>query len=184
MSIQQNYHLLLAHPQQILLLLQDFTIKTIGTAIFFFIGWYATNKILSYINRTLEHKNVEKGIVSFTHSVMNPLLKSILIIISMSLFGLNISSIVATLGAIFVTIGLALKDNLSNIASGALIIINKPFKVGDELELDGYSGTVLKIEIMFTTMATSDEGEIIVPNSKLTSTIMRKRITQGGKHTT
>ena len=92
-----------------------------------------------------------------------------MILAALSKVGINISSMIAALGATFVTVGIALKDSLSNIASGTIIIINKPFKVGDFLEIGTHSGRVVSIELMFTTLITPDDKELIVPNSKLTS---------------
>ena len=84
-------------------------------------------------------------------------------------FGVNISSIIAAVGATFITIGLAVKDNLSNVTSGIIIIVNKPFKIGDSLETSNVKGKVTKIEMLYTTLVTQDNKEIVVPNSKLTA---------------
>lgn len=83
--------------------------------------------------------------------------------------GVNVNSIIAAVGAAAVTVGLALKDSMSNIASGVLIIITKPFKAGDFLEFEGLQGTVTKIEIMNTFLNTVDNKEVIIPNSRLTA---------------
>ena len=83
--------------------------------------------------------------------------------------GLQINSIIAALGAAAVAIALAVKDSLSNVASGILIIITKPFKVGDYIEIEGLEGTVYKIELMFTTLITADNKNVILPNSRVSA---------------
>lgn len=134
-----------------------------------FIGWFLSGKILIMIKRTLTKSKVDESIISFFSSVLKLVFRIIVILVALTCFGINISSIVATFGAALVTVGLALKDNLSNAASGAIIIINKPFKIGDTLSTSTIDGKVTKIEMLSTTLITSDNREIVVPNSKLTS---------------
>ena len=83
--------------------------------------------------------------------------------------GFNIASLITTLGAATVAIGLALQDSLKNVASGITILINKPFKVGDFLETGGLQGTVTKIDISNTRLLTLDNKEIIIPNSNISA---------------
>ncbi|MBR0423321.1 MAG: mechanosensitive ion channel, partial [Clostridia bacterium] len=92
--------------------------------------------------------------------------------------GFNTTSIIAAIGASFIAIGISLKDSLTNIVSGIILIINKPVHVGDYVELDGVKGTVIKIEMMFSFLQSSEEDKIIVmPNSKLISNnISRKSV--------
>ena len=82
---------------------------------------------------------------------------------------MNVTTLVAALGTAGVTIALALKDSLSNFASGVLILFNRIFKVGDFIEINGQTGTVRRIELMFTTLATADNKRLVIPNSVITS---------------
>ena len=134
-----------------------------------FIGWFLSGKLLIMIKNAMTKTNVDKSIISFSGSVLKVFFRIIVILISLTCFGINISSIVAAFGAALVTVGLALKDNLANAASGAIIIINKPFKIGDMLSTNAIDGKVLKIEMLSTTLITPDNREIVIPNSKLTS---------------
>lgn len=134
-----------------------------------FIGWFLSGKLLIMIKNAMTKTNVDKSIISFSGSVLKVFFRIIVILISLTCFGINISSIVAAFGAALVTVGLALKDNLANAASGAIIIINKPFKIGDALSTNAIEGKVTKIEMLSTTLITSDNREIIIPNSRLTS---------------
>ena len=94
---------------------------------------------------------------------------SVISICVLSALGLDVTTIVTTIGAAAITVGLALKDSLSNVASGTLIILNKKFKIGDYLETEGLKGIVVKIDMMYTTLCTYDNKEILIPNSRLTS---------------
>lgn len=143
--------------------------KLILAILIFSVGWFLAGSLTGTIKKTMVKSNIDNSIISFSSSILKVVLRSIVILIVISWCGINISSIIAALGAGLVTVGLALKSNLSNAASGAIIIINKPFKIGDYLETNNVSGTVQKIEMLFTTLSTSDNKEVVVPNSKLTS---------------
>jgi len=138
----------------------------------FVIGWFLSSKINNIILRAMRKAKVDESIISFVGSLLLILFRVIVILATLSKFGVDVTALIAALGAAFVTIGIALKDSLSNIASGVIIIINKPFKVGDFLEFGNKSGKVMKIELMFTTILTPDNRELIVPNSNLTSSDM------------
>ena len=135
----------------------------------FIIGWFLSSKVNNIIAKAMRRAKVDESIISFSGSILLVLFRSIVILATLSKFGVDVTALIAALGAAFVTIGIALKDSLSNIASGLIIIINKPFKVGDFLEFGANSGKVMKIELMFTTILTPDNRELIVPNSNLTS---------------
>lgn len=132
------------------------------------IGFFLSNKLVVIIKKAMNKSHVDESFISFSNSVLKVIFKSIVILMAIAFLGVNISSIITALSAALVTVGLALKDNLSNAASGVIIIINKPFKIGDFLETNSINGKVTKIEMLTTTLVTSDNKEIIVPNSKLT----------------
>ncbi|MDQ5983668.1 MAG: Small-conductance mechanosensitive channel [Eubacteriales bacterium SKADARSKE-1] len=148
---------------------QNFFPKLLVAILVLIIGWWFAGKFAKIINKAMKKAKIDGGIISFSNSILKVLFRLFVILAAVSTLGVNVTSIIATLGAAFVTIGIALKDSLSNVASGTVIIINKPFRVGDYLELAELSGTVKSIEIMFTTLVTPDNRELIVPNSKLTS---------------
>lgn len=148
---------------------KNFVPELLLAAIILFFGWWISKLISKSIKKAMKRAKVDDGITSFTYSLLLASLRIGVIISAIASLGINITSLVAAIGAAGITIGLALKDSFSNIASGVLIIINKPFKVGDYLEVDNFQGVVLKIEMMFTTFKTYDNKIIVVPNSKLTS---------------
>ncbi len=133
------------------------------------IGWWIINKSRKIFISFMQKTSIETGMISFLDSALKLSLRTILIISILPTFGINISSILTAIGASMVAVGLALKDSLANIASGVLLIIYNPFRVGDYIEMDGIKGTVSKVEMMFTTLISENSKVIIVPNSKLTN---------------
>lgn len=167
-------------PQETLSLLQkwlldlwDWTVaffpKLIAAVLIFAIGWWLSKAVTRLIRRAMLRGKADQAAVSFVCSFSLCALRIIVIISAVAQLGVNVNSIIAALGAAAVTVGLALKDSMSNIASGVLIIITKPFKAGDFLEFEGLQGTVTKIEIMNTYLNTVDNKEVIIPNSRLTA---------------
>ncbi len=139
----------------------------IGAVIIFFIGWWAAKLICKIFVKALKKGKADATVISFLHSILNTVLKILVIICVLSTLGFDVTALIATLSAAAVTAALALKDSLADVASGTLIIINKKFKVGDFLETDGLKGKVIKIEMMYTTLCTYDNKEIMIPNSRL-----------------
>ena len=133
------------------------------------IGFWLTKLIGKLMLRAMKKSKADPTVSTFLHSIVGVTLKIIIVICALSTLGVDMTTIIATVGAATVTIGLALKDSLSNVASGTLIILNKKFKIGDYLETEGLKGKVVKIDMMYTTLCTYDNKEILIPNSRLTS---------------
>lgn len=148
---------------------ENFYRHALPAILIFIIGWLLSGKITKIICKALLKAKVDLEIISFSRSILKYVFRIFVLMITLTKLGVDITSLIAALGAAFVTVGIALKSSLSNIASGIIIIVNKPFKIGDYIEADNTSGTVTKIELMFTTLITSDNQEVVVPNSKLTS---------------
>lgn len=146
--------------------------KLLGTILILAIGWWLSNLLVRLMYRAMKRSKADTGIITFICSLSRALLKVIVCITAAAQLGMNITSIIAALGAAGLTIGLALKDSMSNVASGAQIIFTKPFRVGDYLALENVEGTVERIEIMFTTLRTFDNKEVIIPNSKITDSVI------------
>lgn len=143
--------------------------QLVPAVVIFFVGWFLAGKLTAMIKAAMEKYKLDESIVSFSNSLFKVVFRGIVILMVATCFGVNVSSIIAALGAALVTVGLALKDNLANAASGVIIITNKPFKIGDALETSEVKGRVEKIEMLFTTLSTPENKEIVIPNSKLTS---------------
>ncbi|MBQ1440746.1 MAG: mechanosensitive ion channel [Clostridia bacterium] len=143
--------------------------KLIGGLLILVIGWWLAGVIAGIVVRGMERAKVDQGVREFLYSCVKIVIKIMVIITALSTLGMNVTTLIAALGTAGVAIGLALKDSLSNFASGVLILFNHTFKVGDFIEIDGQKGTVRRIELMFTTLATADNKRLVIPNSVLTS---------------
>lgn len=141
----------------------------ISAIIIFILGWWFTKLICKIFVKAMKKGKADHTVISFLNQVINVGLKIIIFICVLSTIGFDVTTIITAIGAAAVTIGLALKDSLSNVAAGTLIIITQKFKTGDYLETEGLAGEVLKIEMMYTTLRTYDNKEIMIPNSKLMS---------------
>lgn len=138
------------------------------------IGWYLIKFIVKAFSRLLFRSKLDDSVASFLTSLTGMILKILLIIIVITTLGIDVTSILALVGSAGLAIGLALQGCLSNFAGGVLILILKPFKVGDYiLDGNGNEGTVTSIDIIYTHLLTADNRAIVVPNGALSNaTIM------------
>lgn len=118
--------------------------KLITSIIIIGVGFLLAKYITKLIMKTMKKGKVEPTVKSFLGSMISVVLKILIIICALGTLGIDMTSIITVIGTATVAIGLALKDSMANIASGVLIIINKPFKVGDYLSTEGLEGTVHK----------------------------------------
>ncbi len=146
--------------------------RLLGCVLVLGIGWWLSNQLVRLMYRGMIRSKTDTGIVTFLCSLIKAALKIIVCVTAAAQLGINVSSIIAALGAAGVAVGLALKDNMANIASGAQIIFTKPFRAGDYLALQDVEGTVERIEIMFTALRTFDNKEIVIPNSTVTASVI------------
>ena len=152
--------------------LTGFCIKVVLSIIVFFVGRRIISWIVSIMRKSLERANIDAGVVQFISSAGKAVLYMLLIFnIAISL-GVKESSVAALLGTAGVTVGLALQGGLANLAGGVLLLIFKPFVVGDYIiqdQANGCEGTVAKIEICYTTLLSIDNKKIVVPNGTLSN---------------
>lgn len=152
--------------------LQNIAPRIFGAAIVLLIGWLLSKALVKLLKKALERGKAEAGVITFVGSLVNIGLKVLIGITAAAQLGFDVTSIITAIGALGVTIGLALKDSMSNVASGVQILFNHTFRVGDYLTVDGVEGTVDRIEIMYTALRTFDNKEIIIPNSELTASVI------------
>lgn len=152
--------------------LTGFCIKVVLSIIVFFVGRRIISWIVNIMRKSLERANIDAGVVQFISSAGKAVLYMLLIFnIAISL-GVKESSVAALLGTAGVTVGLALQGGLANLAGGVLLLIFKPFVVGDYIiqdQANGCEGTVAKIEICYTTLLSIDNKKIVVPNGILSN---------------
>ena len=141
----------------------------IGALIIVLIGFWIADLVGNIAVKAMRAKGVDSSIHSFVRTMIVLVLKIIVILSAISTLGVNINSIIAALGATGIAAGLGLQESVSQFASGISILINKPFKSGDYVELENVSGKVSEIKLMYTTLITLDNKQIIVPNSHITS---------------
>jgi small conductance mechanosensitive channel len=132
------------------------------------IGMWLINRLLGFSDRALS-KKFDPTLTQFVHSLASVGLKAVLLISVASMVGIATTSFIAILGAAGLAVGLALQGNLSNFASGVLILVFKPFKAGDVIDGGGYIGTVREIQIFTTVLMTPDNRKVIIPNSNLSN---------------
>ena len=142
--------------------------KVIGALFIYIIGRIVAGIIRNIFKRMMKKSKVDETLISFVTSVSYVVILAFVIIAALGTLGVQTASFVAILGAAGLAIGLALQGSLANFASGVLLIIFKPFKIGDYIQGGGTAGTVEEIDIFTTTMTSPDNKKIIVPNAKMT----------------
>jgi len=141
----------------------------IKAGLIFFIGLWVVRFINRMVHRFFERKDYDLTLESFLQSFINISLKGVLFILVITQLGVKSSSLVAVVGAAGLAVGLALQGSLANFAGGVLILIFKPFKVGDWIEAQGVSGTVKDISIFTTKLNTFGNQAAIIPNGHLSN---------------
>ncbi|WP_439877979.1 mechanosensitive ion channel family protein [Pseudomonas prosekii] len=136
------------------------------------IGWWLINKVTQKLGGLLALRNADLALQGFISSLANIILKVLLIVSVASMIGVETTSFVAAIGAAGLAIGLALQGSLANFAGGVLILLFRPFRIGDWIEAQGVSGTVDSIQIFHTVLRTGDNKTIIVPNGNLSNGII------------
>ncbi len=141
--------------------------KLIVATIVLVVGWKLINLLNKVLQRTLEQRRIDLSLQQFLHSLVDIVLKVLLVVTAMGVMGIEMTSFIALLGAAGVAIGMGLQGTLQNFAGGVIILILKPFRVGDYIEQGPYAGYVDSIQIFNTTLRTYDARKIIVPNTEL-----------------
>ncbi|BBF43980.1 small-conductance mechanosensitive channel [Lachnospiraceae bacterium KM106-2] len=137
--------------------------------IVYFVGKKLIKWILKFVKVSLEKSSLEEGATGFLIVLIKATLYTVLLISIAGIVGIQTSSFIALLGSAGVAIGLALQGTLSNLAGGVLILVTKPFRVGDYIMVSGKEGTVISIDICYTRLATIDNKIVVMPNGQLTN---------------
>ncbi|MEG1562573.1 MAG: mechanosensitive ion channel [Bacteroides sp.] len=154
----------------------DFSIsaggRIIGAVIVFVVGRFLISLLKRFVNRLMERRKVEVSIKTFVQSLVNILLTILLIVAVISKLGVDTTAFAALLASAGVAIGMALSGNLQNFAGGLVVLLFKPYKVGDLIESQNVLGTVKEIQIFHTILATPDNKIIYIPNGALSSGVV------------
>lgn len=148
-------------------LLVQYGFKIGGAILTIVIGFAIVNMVIRTLDKTLTRGKIDMSLRSFIKSVSSFALKGLVFIIAADMIGIPPTAFIAVLSAAGLAIGLALRDSLSNFAGGVLILVFRPFNVGDFIDLGGYSGTVKDIQLLYTALNTTDNKRITIPNGEL-----------------
>lgn len=133
------------------------------------IGFWLIKKVTRGMKNLMEKRELDPTLTSFSMSVVNIALKVLLLISVISYIGIPMTSFVAILGAASLAVGMALQGTLQNFAGGVMLLLFRPFKVGDFVELSGFSGTVKEIQIFNTILTTGDNKVVMIPNGGIST---------------
>ena len=147
----------------------SFVPKLLIAILILWVGMKLAKMLKKIIMRGLERRNAEPSLKSFLGSLVDVLLKAMIIIMAMDVVGIKATSFIALLGAMGLAIGMALQGTLQNFAGGVIILLMKPFKVGDYIECGAYKGYIQEIRIFHTLMRPFNGRTIIIPNSELSN---------------
>ena len=146
-----------------------FGTNLIAALAIFLIGKWIASRLVILMKAALTRAKVDRTLVSFLGNVANIGLLILIIIAALGKLGIPTTSVTALIGGAGLAVALSLKDQLSNFAAGALIILFRPFKVGDYIKVNGFEGFVSEIKMVQTALSTPDNEEIILPNSVVMS---------------
>lgn len=146
--------------------------RIIFAVIVYFVGRWVIKWLEKIVNRILERKSIDVTVVTFVNNTVDTLFKIVLGLIIVSILGLETTSFAAIIAAAGLAVGMAMKDNLSNFAGGVMILMNKPFRIGDSITAQGLTGTVNSIGILYTILNTSDNRTIYLPNGPLSTGVI------------
>ena len=150
----------------------DFGIKFIAAIAIFYIGRLIARFVSKGIHKIMEAQKVDKILESFVTNLVYWALMTFVIIAAINQIGIQTTSLIAIMGAAGLAIGLALQGSLANFAAGVLIVMFRPYRVGDFVEAAGVSGSVVQVQILSTILKTVDNKQIVVPNAQIMNSII------------
>jgi len=160
------------YAEQFMHMLVEYAPRLLLAIVLLLVGLSVSNKISEWASRAMARRGVGDDIRPFLASMINVLLKVLLIFSVAEIVGIETTSFVAMLAAAGFAVGLALQGSLSNFAAGVLVLIFRPYKSGDLIQVNGFIGNVIEIQILNTIIATPDNKTVIVPNSMAISGII------------
>ena len=159
--------------EQVVLFITTYGIKVIGAIIILIVGRFTAGIGRKILKGALEKRDVDPSIVSFVASLTYVLILTFTVLAALAKFGIQTASFVAVLGAAGFAIGFALQGSLANFAAGVLILVLRPYRVGDVIESAGVIGAVKEILLFTTVLSTPDNIKIMVPNGKIFGNVIK-----------
>ena len=150
----------------------DFGMNLLKAIVIFYVGKIVIGLLVRGLRKVMQRQEVDKTLETFISNLMRMVLMVIVIIAAIGALGIQTTSFIAIFGAAGLAVGLALQGSLSNFASGVLIVLFRPYRVGDFVEAAGISGVVVEVQILTTVLKTGDNKQIIVPNGQIMDSII------------
>ncbi|MFY0652486.1 MAG: mechanosensitive ion channel [Cyclobacteriaceae bacterium] len=157
------------NTEDLMPLIMEYGQKLILIVVTLIIGFWVIGIVMKGLSKAMEKKELDKSLSLFLKSLLGTLLRIMLLISVASMAGIEMTSFIAILGAAGLAVGMALSGTLQNFAGGVMILLFKPFKVGDVIDAQGYVGSVNQIQIFNTILKTPDNKTIIIPNGGLST---------------
>ena len=143
----------------------SFAVRLVAAAAILLLGWFAIKLIVNAVGKAVEKGGKQNTLFgNFVRNVTGKICWAILLVVVLGKLGVDIAPIVAGLGVTGFILGFAFQESLGNLASGLMIAINEPFKIGDYVIVAGLEGTVIKMDMMAATLATADNKKVVIPN--------------------
>ena len=153
-------------------------LKIVAALALYYIGRWAVRRVMRIMDRVYEKKSVEKSLRSFLSGVVKVLLYIVIVLVVVQVLGINTTSLVAMLASAGLAIGMALSGTLQNFAGGVMILLLRPYRIGDYIDAQGEEGTVRKIGLFSTEINTNDNRIIYIPNSTISTSVIDNYSTQ------
>ena len=150
----------------------EFGINILTAVAIFYVGRMAVGLLLRALRKIMQAQEVDKTLETFVANLARMVLLTLVLIAAIGALGIPTTSFIAVLGAAGLAVGLALQGSLSNFASGVLIVLFRPYRVGDYVEAAGIGGTVTEVQILTTVFMTPDNKSVIVPNSQVMNSVI------------
>jgi small conductance mechanosensitive channel len=147
----------------------DWAINIILALLIYVVGKWVARRVTHFCRKLLERADMDPTLVNFLSNVVFAVLLVAVILAALDTVGIPVTSLMAIVGAAGLAVGLALKDSLGNFAAGVMLVLFRPFKAGDFVEVAGVAGSVQSIRIFSTVLTTPDNKEIIIPNSQISA---------------
>lgn len=172
MDVNAEVEQLVQKSQTWIPMIMQYSSRVLLAVVTLAIGWWLINQLTLRVGKLLALRNADLALQGFISSLANIALKVMLIVSVASMIGIETTSFVAAIGAAGLAVGLALQGSLANFAGGVLILLFRPFRIGDWIEAQGVQGTVDNIMIFHTVLRTGDNKTVILPNGPLSNGII------------
>jgi small conductance mechanosensitive channel len=150
----------------------EFGVKVLIAIVIFYVGRIVARMLTKFLRKIMQTQEVDKILESFVCNLVYSALMIFVVIAAINQIGVQTTSLIAVMAAAGLAIGLALQGSLANFAAGVLIVMFRPYRVGDYVEAAGIAGSVLQVQILTTVLKTGDNKQIIVPNGQIMSSII------------